>query len=208
MRLVDEASGEIMCTSCPTYGTAARDMPGNEQGYLVEMNETVMAQPKMIQPGQIMMLESVYDASVNHYGVMALAFLDLVGFDSSCPGPVRPDTGRECPLVECPSHLLVACMLCVSSSACLPCSCMRMMHSLIKNAQKQDAPCMRISPIRNARCCRCNGGRLHALEASAQDDAAIRCKACCLRGGFSLHCLPAGFRSSACSPAASCLRHC
>jgi len=29
----------------------------------------------------------------DHFGVMALFFLDLVGFDSSCPGPVTATTG-------------------------------------------------------------------------------------------------------------------
>lgn len=71
---------------------------GNEQGYLVGMSQAVMETPLQMLPGQNVTIESNYDATDDHFGVMALFFLDLVGFNSSCPGPVTPATGPlSCP---------------------------------------------------------------------------------------------------------------
>lgn len=95
MRLIDQNSGKELCRSCPSYGTDAGDLPGNEQGYLVKMSEAVMQTPLHIQPGTNVTIESDYDASVDHFGVMALFFLDLVNFDKSCPGPITASTGTH-----------------------------------------------------------------------------------------------------------------
>ena len=56
---------------------------GNERGYLVSMSQAVMQEAVQVQPRQNVTLVSDYDASEDHFGVMALFFLDLVGFDSS-----------------------------------------------------------------------------------------------------------------------------
>lgn len=96
MRLIDTDTGNVICSSCPTYGNASdATAVGNEKGYLVSMSQAVMEEAVQISPGQNVMLESDYDVSEDHFGVMALFFLDLVGFDSSCPGPVTATTG-EC----------------------------------------------------------------------------------------------------------------
>lgn len=94
MRLTNQDTGEELCSSCPTYGlSASREAVGDEHGYLVAMSQTVMEEPKQILPGTIVTIESVYDSSLDHFGVMALFFLDLVDFDTSCPGPVTATTG-------------------------------------------------------------------------------------------------------------------
>lgn len=94
MRLTNQDTGEELCSSCPTYGlSASREAVGDEHGYLVAMSQTVMEEPKQILPGTIVTIESVYDSSLDHFGVMALFFLDLVDFDTSCPGPVTVTTG-------------------------------------------------------------------------------------------------------------------
>lgn len=94
MRLVDTDTGNVICSSCPTYGNASEPgAVGNERGYLVSMSQAVMQEAVQIQPGQNVTLVSDYNASEDHFGVMALFFLDLVGFDSSCPGPVTAATG-------------------------------------------------------------------------------------------------------------------
>ncbi|KAL3145704.1 hypothetical protein ABBQ32_003237 [Trebouxia sp. C0010 RCD-2024] len=93
MRLINQDTGELLCESCPSYGKADRNVPGDEEGYLVKMSEAVRETPLHIQPGTNVTIESDYDASVDHFGVMALLFLDLVDFDESCPGPVTASTG-------------------------------------------------------------------------------------------------------------------
>ena len=95
MRLINEDTGEVLCSSCPTYGASdSRATVGEERGYLVKMSQTVFDQPKQILPGTNVTIESEYDASANHFGVMALYFVDLVDFDTSCPGPVSGTTGK------------------------------------------------------------------------------------------------------------------
>ena len=89
MRLINEDTGEVLCSSCPTYGASdSRATVGEERGYLVKMSQTAFDQPKQILPGTNVTIESEYDPSANHFGVMALFFVDLVDFDTSCPGPV------------------------------------------------------------------------------------------------------------------------
>ena len=95
MRLINQDSGEVLCSSCPTYGASdSRATVGEERGYLVKMSQTVFDQPKQILPGANVTIESEYDPSANHFGVMALFFVDLVDFDTSCPGPVSATTGK------------------------------------------------------------------------------------------------------------------
>ncbi len=95
MRLINQDTGEELCSSCPSYGSSSnRDAVGDERGYLVAMSKAVMQQPKRIMPGTNVTIESVYDPSVDHFGVMSLFFLDLVDFDTSCPGPVTATTGE------------------------------------------------------------------------------------------------------------------
>ena len=53
-----------------------------------------MTEPMVIQPGTVVRIEALYDSSVNHFGVMALWFLDLVSFDTSCPGPQDTFSGE------------------------------------------------------------------------------------------------------------------
>lgn len=94
MRLINQDTGEELCSSCPSYGNSdSRETVGEESGYLVKMSQTVFDQPKQIQPGTNVTIESEYDPSENHFGVMALFFLDLVDFNTSCPGPVTATTG-------------------------------------------------------------------------------------------------------------------
>lgn len=107
MRLINQDTGELLCESCPSYGKADRNVPGDEEGYLVKMSEAVRETPLHIQPGTNVTIESDYDASVDHFGVMALLFLDLVDFDESCPGPVTASTGKRCPACQV-NHLKVA----------------------------------------------------------------------------------------------------
>ncbi|DBA84449.1 TPA: hypothetical protein ACH3X1_006082 [Trebouxia sp. C0004] len=94
MRLINQDTGEELCNSCPSYGSSdSRGTVGEESGYLVKMSQTVFDQPKLIQPGTNVTIESEYNPSENHFGVMALFFLDLVDFNTSCPGPVTATTG-------------------------------------------------------------------------------------------------------------------
>ncbi|DBA67434.1 TPA: hypothetical protein ACH3X2_001720 [Trebouxia sp. C0005] len=87
LRLINTDTGEELCTSCPTYGaSSSRAAVGDEDGYLVAMSRAAFSPPKQIMPGTNVTIESAYDVSQNHFGVMALFFLDLVDFDTRCPG--------------------------------------------------------------------------------------------------------------------------
>ena len=66
---------------------------GNETGYLVAMSQDARQEPLVLAPGTGVTLESAYDVA-DHFGVMGLWFVDLVGFDASCPGtPYSPEGG-------------------------------------------------------------------------------------------------------------------
>jgi hypothetical protein len=102
MRLINQDTGEELCSSCPSYGDSdSRETVGEESGYLVKMSQTVFDQPKQILPGTNVTIESEYDPSENHFGVMALFFLDLVDFNTSCPGPVTATTGNAFQCIIC-----------------------------------------------------------------------------------------------------------
>lgn len=95
MRLINQDTGVELCRSCPSYGTADRGVAGDESGYLVKMSEAVMETPLQILPGTNVTIESDYDSSVDHFGVMALFFLEMVNFNKSCPGVVTASTGEQ-----------------------------------------------------------------------------------------------------------------
>jgi len=64
MRLIDTDTGDVICSSCPTYGNASdATAVGNEKGYLVSMSQAVMEESVQISPGQNVTLESDYDVS-------------------------------------------------------------------------------------------------------------------------------------------------
>ncbi len=113
MRLINQDTGEELCSSCPSYGNSdSRETVGEESGYLVKMSQTVFDQPKQIQPGTNVTIESDYDPSENHFGVMALFFLDLVDFNTSCPGPVTATTGSASQCIICHHHVtFLQCMI-------------------------------------------------------------------------------------------------
>ena len=72
LRLINQDTGEELCSSCPTYGASDRAAVGDEDGYLVAMSRAAFSPPKQILPGTNVTIESVYDVSQNHFGVMAL----------------------------------------------------------------------------------------------------------------------------------------
>ena len=83
----EAASGKLLCGSQAQYGSAARDVIGNESGFLVAMSQQVFSEPMEVTPGMVVTIEAEYAADQPHYGVMALWFLTLAGFNESCPGP-------------------------------------------------------------------------------------------------------------------------
>ena len=149
MRLINQDNGEELCSSCPSYGNS--DTPetvGEESGYLVKMSQTVFDQPKQIQPGTNVTIESEYDPSENHFGVMALFFLDLVDFNTSCPGPVTATTGnafwciirhRLCKLPAM-NDMVTACYETSRIPGKSPlslCACLQVMFAILRSHQFQ-----------------------------------------------------------------------
>ena len=65
---------------------------GNETGYLVAMSQDARQEPLVLAPGTRVILESAYDVA-DHFGVMGLWFVDLVRFDTSCPGTAYSPEG-------------------------------------------------------------------------------------------------------------------
>ena len=78
--LSNPENGGIICKSCPVYGTE-EGVLGNEKGYLVGMTGDLLPEPYVLQPGQKVRFQSVYDASEPYGGVMSIATVGLIGFD-------------------------------------------------------------------------------------------------------------------------------
>ena len=51
MALVDEATNQTICESCPTMGNST-GVAGDEKGYLVGMGATLLDPPYQLQPQQ------------------------------------------------------------------------------------------------------------------------------------------------------------
>ncbi|KAK9815494.1 hypothetical protein WJX72_004597 [[Myrmecia] bisecta] len=87
LRLFDDATGEVICSSCAHYGSSdSVDAIGNEHGYLVKMDSVDLVPPYTLQPGQNVTMEAEYAANTDHFGVMSLFFNILADWDESCPG--------------------------------------------------------------------------------------------------------------------------
>jgi len=80
--MYDQATGDVICESCPTYGNET-GVVGNEAGYVVAMSATMHDPPYMLQPGQQVTLSAAYDASQPYGGVMSLLALQLSNFTAS-----------------------------------------------------------------------------------------------------------------------------
>jgi hypothetical protein len=82
VRLIDDATGAVICESCPVYGAGAPGEPGDEPGFLVDMTATDLAPPYQVAPDQIVRVESDYYTDRPYAGVMSIIILVLGGFQA------------------------------------------------------------------------------------------------------------------------------
>jgi hypothetical protein len=81
VRLLDAASGALICESCPVYGSGAPGEVGNEPGFLVAMTAVDLDPPYRVVPGQVVRAETDYLTDQPYAGVMSYIELALGGFD-------------------------------------------------------------------------------------------------------------------------------
>lgn len=82
VRMTDTKTGELICESCPEYGTSSANEPGNESGYVVGMTEySRFDNPVQLEPGQEVTVTAVYDASQKYGGVMSILGIMFEGID-------------------------------------------------------------------------------------------------------------------------------
>jgi len=78
----DAKTGQLICESCPEYGTSSTNEPGNEGGYVVGMTEdSRFDNPVQLEPGQEVTVTAVYDASQKYGGVMSILGIMFEGID-------------------------------------------------------------------------------------------------------------------------------
>ena len=81
VRLIDDATGTVVCESCPVYGSGAPGEVGNEPGYLVDMTATDLDPPYQVAPGQLVRVESDYRTDRPYAGVMSFMNLLVAGME-------------------------------------------------------------------------------------------------------------------------------
>ncbi len=73
--LYEDATGELLCHSEPTYGTG--DAAGDELGYLVGMSDCIFDPPRRMPRGTVVRTVARYNATEQHRGVMALWLMQV-----------------------------------------------------------------------------------------------------------------------------------
>lgn len=73
--MYDDATGELLCSSVPTYGTG--DVAGNELGYVIAMSTCQFDPPRRMRASDIVRIVALYNNTVAHTGVMSLMYMAL-----------------------------------------------------------------------------------------------------------------------------------
>merc|ERR1712188_263640 len=73
--LYDDATGELICHSAPTYGTGLE--AGNEAHYLTGMSDCVFDPPLKMKRETVVRTIARYNNTVAHHGVMALWLMQV-----------------------------------------------------------------------------------------------------------------------------------
>jgi len=82
--LYDDATGEMLCESLPTYGTE-EGVIGNEKGYVVAMSTCTFNPPLRRRLSDLVRVVSLYDSTDAHTGTMGLFYIALA--DATQPHP-------------------------------------------------------------------------------------------------------------------------
>ncbi|TYZ69432.1 hypothetical protein PybrP1_001765 [[Pythium] brassicae (nom. inval.)] len=75
IHMYDEATGELLCSSLPTYGTGAA--VGDESGYVVAMSTCTFDPPRRMRASDLVRVVSLYNNTKPHTGVMSLFYVAL-----------------------------------------------------------------------------------------------------------------------------------
>jgi len=92
IKLFKDATNELLCSSTPILGTGTE--PGNERGYLVGMTPCIWGTPGGQAPPRlrrdtVVRVESTYNNTNPHYGVMSLWLMNLA--DVPVPSSMEAD---------------------------------------------------------------------------------------------------------------------
>lgn len=75
IHMYDEATGDLLCSSVPTYGTGHE--VGNENGYVVSMSTCTFDPPRRMRASDLVRVVALYNNTEAHTGVMSLLYLAL-----------------------------------------------------------------------------------------------------------------------------------
>lgn len=75
IHMYDEKSGDLLCSSVPTYGTGA-DV-GNESGYVVTISTCTFDPPRRMRASDLVRIVALYNNTEAHTGVMSLMYVAL-----------------------------------------------------------------------------------------------------------------------------------
>jgi hypothetical protein len=75
IQMFDEKSGDLLCSSVPSYGNGAE--VGNENGYVVSISTCTLDPPRRMRASDIVRLVALYNNTEAHTGVMSLMYLAL-----------------------------------------------------------------------------------------------------------------------------------
>ncbi|RLN27407.1 hypothetical protein BBJ28_00020671 [Nothophytophthora sp. Chile5] len=78
IQLYDDASGELLCASVPSYGSG--DVAGNEDGYVTAMSTCTFDPPRRMRTSDIVRIVALYNNTEPHTGVMSLMYMALSDF--------------------------------------------------------------------------------------------------------------------------------
>lgn len=75
IQMFDEKSGDLLCSSVPTYGTG--NEVGNEAGYVVSISTCTFDPPRRMRASDLVRIVALYNNTEAHTGVMSLMYLAL-----------------------------------------------------------------------------------------------------------------------------------
>lgn len=78
--IYNDATGELLCASRPTYGTG--HAPGNESEYIISMSTCTFDPPVRMKASDMVRIVSLYNNTLPHTGVMALMYMAVSYVDS------------------------------------------------------------------------------------------------------------------------------
>jgi len=81
IRLIRDATDEVLCTSLPKYGSGTA--AGDERGYVTGIKPCIFAEPIRMRSDEVVRIESFYNTTYEHFGVMSLWILQVADVEET-----------------------------------------------------------------------------------------------------------------------------